>query len=138
MLRLQCEVKRYDWGQTGQNSLVADLAAFGDGKLEVDPIAPYAELWMGAHVSGPSLTSLSKEPLGSWLSRNPSALGKEVHLRHGASLPFLFKVLSVKKSLSIQSHPDKALAERLHAERPNVYKDPNHKPEIALAVSTWC
>jgi hypothetical protein len=29
-------------------------------------------------------------------------------------------VLSVNKALSIQSHPDKALAERLHAEHPKV------------------
>eukprot|EP00892_Ulva_mutabilis_P002225 jgi/Ulvmu1/12002/UM083_0015.1 len=134
MLRLRCEVKKYDWGQRGGNSLVADLAANGDAKLEIDPEAAYAELWMGAHVSGPSLTAHSGEPLTSWLSRNPSSLGKEVLLKYGVNLPFLFKVLSIQKSLSIQSHPDKKLAERLHAERPNIYKDPNHKPEIALAV----
>jgi mannose-6-phosphate isomerase class I len=31
-------------------------------------------------------------------------------------------VLSVATALSIQAHPDKALAERLFAERPDVYK----------------
>lgn len=30
------------------------------------------------------------------------------------------QVLSVETALSIQSHPDKALAEKLHAERPDV------------------
>ena len=30
------------------------------------------------------------------------------------------QVLSVETALSIQSHPDKALAQRLHAERPQV------------------
>lgn len=148
MLRLQCEVKKYDWGHRGSTSLVAELAANGDAQLEIDPGAPYAELWMGAHVSGPSLTSLSHESLTSWLSRHPSVLGEEVLLKYGVHLPFLFKVLSVQKSLSIQSHPDKKLAERLHAERPGIYKDPNHKPEIALAVcvlfpsrcehQSWC
>lgn len=138
MLRLQCEVKQYDWGKMGSESVVAQLAACGDGKLEVDPVAPYAELWMGAHVSGPSLTSVTNESLSAWLSRHPRALGKEVCLQHGVNLPFLFKVLSVRKSLSIQSHPDKSLAEQLHAERPSIYKDPNHKPEIALAVCFWC
>jgi mannose-6-phosphate isomerase len=37
-------------------------------------------------------------------------------------LPFLFKVLSIGKALSIQAHPDKKLAEKLHAERGDVYK----------------
>ena len=54
-----------------------------------------------------------------------------------ASLPFLFKVLSVQTALSIQSHPDKALAERLHASNPAEYKDANHKPEMALALEDF-
>lgn len=45
------------------------------------------------------------------------------------------QVLSISKALSIQAHPDKALAEKLHSERPEVYKDANHKPEMAIAVT---
>ena len=45
--------------------------------------------------------------------------------------------MSVGKSLSIQAHPDKRLAEKLHAERPSVYKDDNHKPEIAIALTPF-
>merc|ERR1719222_427226 len=52
-------------------------------------------------------------------------------------LPFLLKVLSIQKALSIQAHPDRALAARLHRERPDVYKDPNHKPEISIALSDF-
>jgi len=37
--------------------------------------------------------------------------------------------------LSIQSHPDKFLAAQLHTERPHIYKDPNHKPEMAVALT---
>ena len=37
----------------------------------------------------------------------------------------------------VQAHPDKALAEKLHAERPDVYKDPNHKPEMAIALTPF-
>lgn len=136
MLRLQCDVKQYKWGQPGSTSLVADLASHGEGQVPVDEQEPYAELWMGSHVSGPSVAAKTGEPLNRWLERNPMALGKEVLKEHGSSLPFLFKVLSIQKSLSIQSHPDKALAEQLHRDRPHVYKDPNHKPEIALAVRT--
>ena len=35
-------------------------------------------------------------------------------------IPPLWQVLSVKKALSIQSHPDKQLAEMLHREHPKV------------------
>lgn len=52
-------------------------------------------------------------------------------------LPFLFKVLSIKTALSIQAHPDKELARRLHALRPDLYKDDNHKPEISIAVTRF-
>jgi mannose-6-phosphate isomerase len=55
----------------------------------------------------------------------------------GHDLPYLFKVLSVARALSIQAHPNKTLAEKLHAERPTVYKDPNHKPELACAVTAF-
>ncbi len=40
------------------------------------------------------------------------------------------QVLSVETALSIQSHPDKALAERLHAERPQASARP-------CSVSFW-
>jgi len=47
----------------------------------------------------------------------------------------LFKVLSVRTALSIQAHPHKELAEQLHISFPDKYKDPNHKPEIAIALA---
>jgi len=52
-----------------------------------------------------------------------------------SSLPYLFKVLSVRTALSIQAHPNKKLAEQLHLNFPDKYKDPNHKPEIAIALT---
>ena len=48
---------------------------------------------------------------------------------------FLFKVLSIEKALSIQAHPNKTLAEQLHASNPECYPDANHKPEVAIALS---
>jgi len=51
-------------------------------------------------------------------------------------LSYLFKVLSVRTALSIQAHPNKKLAQQLHREKPDIYKDPNHKPEIAIALSS--
>ena len=37
----------------------------------------------------------------------------------------------------LQAHPDKKLAERLYATRPDLYKDDNHKPEMAVALSNF-
>lgn len=94
---------------------------------------------MGTHPSGAATLAegeLAGTPLLAFIRDNPQVLGK-AGLEFGADLPFLLKVLSVRTALSIQSHPDKALAERLHRERPNVYKDGNHKPEMALALSEF-
>jgi mannose-6-phosphate isomerase len=133
MLRLDCGIKQYGWGQAGDVSLVADLAAH-NSNLQVVATDPYAELWMGVHVSGPSRVAKTGESLCAWLERLPHALGAGILTNYGSCLPFMFKVLSIQKALSIQSHPDKVLAKRLHAERPHIYKDANHKPELALAV----
>jgi mannose-6-phosphate isomerase len=72
--------------------------------------------------------------LTAWLAKHPQALGQGVLSNFGECLPFLFKVLSVQKALSIQSHPDKVLAQQLNSLQPDIYKDDNHKPELALAV----
>lgn len=41
------------------------------------------------------------------------------------------------KALSIQAHPDKEMAVFLHKMRPDVFKDDNHKPEMALALTEF-
>ena len=48
-----------------------------------------------------------------------------------------FQVLSVQKALSIQAHPDKEMARVLHKLHPGVYRDDNHKPEVALALTEF-
>ena len=53
----------------------------------------------------------------------------------GNGLAFLFKVLSVRTALSIQAHPDRETAQRLHAAQPSIYKDQNPKPEVAIALT---
>jgi len=85
---------------------------------------------MGDHVNGPCFVKEGGQwlPIHDWLTSTGA--------QHG-SIPFLFKVLSVGKSLSIQSHPNAELARRLHAERPDVYKDSNPKPEIAIALTAF-
>lgn len=126
-------IKTYDWGSVGNNSKVAQLALKVDEQFakEFDANTPYAELWMGDHVSGPSKLKETGETLDQWLSKQTSSIGGMT------KLPFLFKVLSITKPLSIQVHPNKTQAEHLHATRPDIYKDPNHKPEIAIALTDF-
>ncbi|KAK1280756.1 Mannose-6-phosphate isomerase 2 [Acorus gramineus] len=136
--RLRCSVQSYDWGRLGGESTVARLYSKNSAE-EIVPDKPYAELWMGTHSSGPSFVVDAESPLllKSWVSENPGSLGEKVVERWGTDLPFLFKVLSVAKALSIQAHPDKELARVLHETRPEVYKDSNHKPEMAVAVTEF-
>ncbi|XP_047336806.1 mannose-6-phosphate isomerase 1-like [Impatiens glandulifera] len=146
--KLRCEVKNYDWGLLGSESTVARLHSMNSDASIVED-KPYAELWMGTHDSGPSVLigvedeekigafNDGNENLKLWLAKNPNVLGDKVSQRWGNDLPFLFKVLSVAKALSIQAHPDKELAGMLHKEHPNLYKDANHKPEMALALTEF-
>merc|ERR1719230_945216 len=155
---LKCQVKTYAWGKLGDTSLVGVLASEGLEELELTLGVPYAELWMGTHPSGPSMVMLSSPwrtvtPLSEWIKLNPSLLGpprthdgaqspklarrKSMLRMASSSLPFLFKILSVRTALSIQAHPDKALARTLHARQPDMYKDDNHKPEMAVAITPF-
>lgn len=136
-MELKCAVQEYAWGKKGESSAVALLAQNAAQNFSINPDVPYAELWMGTHPSGPSLIAETEEPLSSILEASPDVLGEKVREKFGNKLPFLFKVLSVGKALSIQAHPNKTLAEQLHKERPHIYKDPNHKPEIALALTEF-
>lgn len=143
-LRLRCSVQNYDWGKLGEDSCVARLFS-RNSEAEIEPERPYAEFWMGTHESGPSFVVLGEsgspdsEPvtLRKWILDNPGVLGEKVVDRWGSELPFLFKVLSVAKALSIQAHPDKELAKVLHSTRPSIYRDPNQKPEMAIAFTDF-
>ncbi|TXT42117.1 MAG: mannose-6-phosphate isomerase, partial [Spirochaetes bacterium] len=111
---------------------------------------PGAEAWMGSH---PDLSSEILDPQGrlrrlsEYIHEQPmSALGEEIFVEYG-ELPFLFKVLSASMPLSIQVHPD-LLKARDGFKRENLkgipraapdrnYRDSNHKPELALALSPF-
>jgi len=131
-MELQCAVQKYAWGKLGKLSLVAQLSE-ANSTTVIDEKERYAELWMGTHPSGPSKISSSNELLSEYLNKNADSLGEEEKKKFGPQLPFLFKALSVAKALSIQAHPNKKHAEQLFATRPDVYKDPNHKPEMVIA-----
>lgn len=92
---------------------------------------------MGTHPSGPSKVAEDGKLLSDWLKENSSTVGVTAGGYPADDLPFLFKVLSVRTALSIQAHPDKALAQQLHTAHPDVYKDGNHKPEMVIALTDF-
>jgi len=131
--------------------------------LRVTPLSRgtrFAELWMGTHPNGPSSVvvpgasmensqlmkpcfapsgDLSDEEgereewfLKDLITQNPYYwLGDDWQV---GDIPYLFKVLSVHQALSIQAHPNKTLAEKLHKRLPSAYPDGNHKPEICIPL----
>ena len=121
MYRLYGKPQNYEWGKVGENSLVYQIIK--KNNKEVDDSKPYAEYWMGTHKNGPStiLIDNQEKNLLDYLNNKP--------------LPYLFKILSVNKPLSIQVHPDKFYAKFLHQIKSNIYKDDNHKPELFICLS---
>jgi len=136
-MELVCSVQEYAWGKQGSSSQVARFAPKACPPFSAEETTPYAELWMGTHPNGPARLAQTGQLLGDLVASNPELLGEESRAKFGDKLPFLFKVLSVGKALSIQAHPDLPHAQQLHRERPEVYKDPNHKPEIAIALTDF-
>lgn len=138
---LKGKVQHYDWG--GIDYLPELLQFENNGKQ------PCAEYWMGAHASAPSILICNSEerPLNELIKNDPGKfIGKKVQERFG-ELPYLLKILDVKKMLSIQVHPTKSEAEKgfdaeekkgtpVNAANRN-YKDRNHKPEVMIALSEF-
>jgi mannose-6-phosphate isomerase len=76
---------------------------------------------MGTHPSLPSKDLETQRSLLDLVEENQSLLSADIAERYGNKLPFLFKVLSIGKALSIQAHPNKKLAEQLHEKDPKNY-----------------
>ena len=76
---------------------------------------------MGTHPSLPSKDLETKRSLLDLVQDNQALMSQDITYRYGGKLPFLFKVLSIRKALSIQAHPNKKLAERLHDKDPKNY-----------------
>lgn len=133
-------VQNYAWGKVGLNSEVAKLVLSGDCLAVIEDDKPYAELWMGTHPKGDAQIKdnrISQRTLGQWIADYPGCLGSKVKDTFQGQLPFLFKVLSVNTALSIQAHPNRDLAARLHSQFPEHYPDNNHKPEMAIALTRF-
>ncbi|ESZ98190.1 mannose-6-phosphate isomerase, class I [Sclerotinia borealis F-4128] len=138
LIRLQCGVNSYDWGKVGSDSAAAKFAAATPSNdFSIQEKKPYAELWMGTHPSNPSKDLTTKRTLLDIFQDNQALLSKDISDKFGEKLPFLFKVLSIGKALSIQAHPNKKLAEQLHQKDSKNYPDDNHKPEMTIAITPF-
>ena len=87
---------------------------------------------MGTHPSLPSKDLESQRTLLELVQENQALLSKDIAERYENKLPFLFKVLSINKALSIQAHPNKKLAEQLHARDPKNYPGLDATLQISL------
>ena len=133
-------VRPYPWGTC---TAIADL----QGRPVPAP-GPEAELWMGAHPSAPSGVDRAGSTLDAVIAADPDReLGPECAKRFSGRLPFLLKVLSAGKALSIQVHPSRAQAEAGFAaenERGLLPGDPGRnyvddwpKPELLYALTPF-
>ncbi|MFP4266611.1 MAG: mannose-6-phosphate isomerase, class I [Spirochaetaceae bacterium] len=135
-------IQEYAWGSP---RLMPELLGWKNPEEK-----PFAEMWMGVHPRGPSVVEdpEGNRNLSDFIKSSPErVLGKEISERFGGELPFLFKVLSAGKPLSIQAHPDKKQAEEgfEREERKGVpldafsrnYRDRNHKPEVICALTPF-
>ena len=136
-LPLQAQVQNYAWGKFGADSTVARL--YHHKREEIPKEQPYAELWLGAHPKSPAIVEIggTEVALNQLISEQPlEVLGANICRYFGPELPFLFKILSVRTALSIQAHPTKDHAKKLHQRNPKEYPDENHKPEMAIALGS--
>lgn len=92
---------------------------------------------MGTHPSLPSKDLSTGRSLLDLVGDNQALMTPEITKKYDKRLPFLFKVLSIAKALSIQAHPNKKLAEQLHAKDAKNYPDDNHKPEMTIAITPF-
>jgi mannose-6-phosphate isomerase len=133
-------VRPYPWGT---RTAIADL----QGRPVPAP-GPEAELWMGAHPSAPSVVDRAGTTLDAVIAAAPDReLGPECAERFSGRLPFLLKVLSAEKALSIQVHPSRAQAEAGFAAENALglppgdparnYVDDWPKPELLYALTPF-
>ncbi|KZF19943.1 mannose-6-phosphate isomerase [Xylona heveae TC161] len=139
VIQLRCQCNNYPWGRKGEASAAARYCAQTPGTdFKIEQGKEYAEMWMGTYPVLPSYSLKTNEDLQDILDANQEQLiGGPVLKKFGSKLPYLPKILSIDKALPLQIHPDKDLAQRLHEKNPDQFTDPNHKPEIAVALGKF-
>ncbi|KAI2627615.1 mannose-6-phosphate isomerase [Hypoxylon sp. NC1633] len=139
VFQLSGTCNNYPWGKKGKQSLAAQLCAQTPGiDFHIKDDEFYSEMWFGDYPDFPARKLDTGELLADVLQQNKEKLlGKKVIEKFESQLPYLPKILSIAKALPLQLHPNKELARKLHEEDPSNFTDPNHKPEIAVALSKF-
>ncbi|MCL9757663.1 mannose-6-phosphate isomerase, class I [Frankia sp. AiPa1] len=124
MLPLRGVRQTYAWGSPTAIPTLLGIPASGE---------PVAELWLGTHPVAPSLVE--------------TAAGQRPAAELVGVLPFLLKVLAADRALSLQVHPDADQARVGFAAEEAAglalddparrYRDPNHKPELIVALTPF-
>lgn len=141
MFRLTQALQHYAWGST--TSIPEALAFVPDGR-------PVAEAWFGAHAGAPATVATPDGPrsLRDVVAADPiGALGQDVAARFGGELPYLLKLIAASAPLSLQVHPSRERAAAGYAREDAAgipvdapersYRDRNHKPELAYALTRF-
>jgi mannose-6-phosphate isomerase len=125
LMRIEGVLRDYEWGGVGGISRV--LGRVSDARE--------AELWLGAHPTAPSGITRS--------ATRHTDLAEWEH-ETGSTIPFLLKLLSAQRPLSLQAHPTAEHAARGYAKEESAgvprtarnrnYKDPHAKPELIVAL----
>ncbi len=136
MYELTGSIQAYDWGTTDRIPAILGTPDTGQ---------PQAEYWLGAHASAPSL--MDSSDLAIHLRNHPGQLGDRSRKRFGDVLPYLMKILSAGRPLSLQAHPTREQAEAGFAReneagvpitaRERVYRDDWPKPEMLVALTPF-
>lgn len=138
VIQLKCSCNNYPWGRVGRQSLAARLCEKTNPDFKVEDGKEYSEMWMGTYPELPSYSLKTGEDLQAILDKNKDKLiGRTVVDKFGSNLPFLPKILSIAKALPLQIHPDIELSQKLHEKDSEKFTDPNHKPEIAVALGKF-
>ena len=137
---LEGSIRAYPWGS---HTAIAAIQGRAHPTSE-----PEAELWFGAHPSGPALLRQAGagRPLDRVIDEAPVAmLGPGSVERFGPQLPFLLKLLAIERPLSLQAHPSAAQAvmgfddentRGVPLDAPErTYRDAWPKPELLCALS---
>lgn len=128
LLRLSNQPRDYAWGSKTLIPKLLGVAADG---------SPQAEIWFGTHPADPA----DLDPAIA------SARGGTLDLMLPKPLSILVKFLAAGQPLSIQAHPTRERARQMFQQENELglalddpkrnYRDPNHKPEILIAVTDF-
>lgn len=118
--------------------------------LDVDPDGrPWAELWFGTHIGGASKVLPVTERLIDGRRAHPDDTNEAARPLAAVSgeLPYLLKILSASRPLSLQTHPNEIQAREGFARENSakipignshrIYRDPFAKPELICALGPF-